>query len=360
MIVNIHSYPIQQTRRVTRRADENAPPAISERTRSRSTAAVPTVKSNITTAGGASKIPVLKRTTSAASTNTTSRPAALDKVNGGAGATRRAALGEVKNTGKDKSKDAGADGGKGKGAGVERKPLASTTTTQGAPRRTRPTASAVGTASTAGPAGKEERPVLKRKTTATASSSQPTQTTSKSGAKVHVPVRSRSTTATSAPEHRLKERSLNADADTGGSIDDRSGSTTIRASDKTELVEPEPVRKKRKTSSPVAVTDEFKDLVDEAVYDVDGREIVLSSGGRGTAMASPKASRPKDYGWTDLDAEDEGDPSMVAEYVVDAFNYMMSIEVRLSTAQILLLPISHSFLSLFCYRSQPAFPQHIY
>lgn len=44
-------------------------------------------------------------------------------------------------------------------------------------------------------------------------------------------------------------------------------------------------------------------------------------------LRSPKDSRPKDYGWTDLDAEDEGDPSMVSEYVVDAFKYMVSIEV---------------------------------
>jgi len=37
--------------------------------------------------------------------------------------------------------------------------------------------------------------------------------------------------------------------------------------------------------------------------------------------------RAKDEGWEDLDAEDEGDPTMVAEYVVDAFNHMMAIEV---------------------------------
>jgi G2/mitotic-specific cyclin 1/2 len=39
-----------------------------------------------------------------------------------------------------------------------------------------------------------------------------------------------------------------------------------------------------------------------------------------------KGPRPKDYGWTDLDAEDEGDPTMVSEYVVDAFKYMMELE----------------------------------
>lgn len=87
----------------------------------------------------------------------------------------------------------------------------------------------------------------------------------------------------------------------------------------------EPARKKRKTSSPT-LDDEDEDL-DEALFDEDGKEVVLSSGGRGVRMQSPKRERAKDEGWTDLDAEDEGDPAMVAEYVVDAFKYMFAIEV---------------------------------
>lgn len=96
---------------------------------------------------------------------------------------------------------------------------------------------------------------------------------------------------------------------------------------KEEKEQAEPARKKRKTSSPVppAVDD---DLVDEANYDEDGTEILLSSGGRAVSLKSPKRVRAaKDEGWEDLDAEDEGDPNMVSEYVVDAFNYMMTLEV---------------------------------
>ncbi|KAL7418978.1 G2/mitotic-specific cyclin [Cryptotrichosporon argae] len=80
--------------------------------------------------------------------------------------------------------------------------------------------------------------------------------------------------------------------------------------------EEEPVAKRRRTSTP-------------AVEEEEEREVVLSSGSKGVSLRSPKPeSRPKDYGWTDLDAEDEDDPSMVSEYVVDAFNYMLDIEKK--------------------------------
>lgn len=60
---------------------------------------------------------------------------------------------------------------------------------------------------------------------------------------------------------------------------------------------------------------------------VDGKEVLLSSGGKNaTAFRSPRI-KAKDEGWTDLDAEDEGDPTMVSEYVVEAFKYMMDIQV---------------------------------
>lgn len=101
---------------------------------------------------------------------------------------------------------------------------------------------------------------------------------------------------------------------------------------------PEPQRKKRKTSSPplineaeVVAEDDNEDFADPAVYDEDGQEVLLSSGGKGaTHLRSPKRVRAKDEGWTDLDAEDEMDPAMVSEYVIDAFNYMMVLEVSLS------------------------------
>lgn len=99
-----------------------------------------------------------------------------------------------------------------------------------------------------------------------------------------------------------------------------------------EDVKPQ-ARKKRKTSSPpiIELEDDEEDLADPAVYDEDGQEVLLSSGGRaGTHLKSPKRLRAKDHGWTDLDAEDEGDPAMVSEYVVDAFSYMMHLEVSYS------------------------------
>lgn len=42
-------------------------------------------------------------------------------------------------------------------------------------------------------------------------------------------------------------------------------------------------------------------------------------------MKRPK--REELLGWDDLDAEDEGDPLMVSEYVADIFNYMQTLEV---------------------------------
>lgn len=72
--------------------------------------------------------------------------------------------------------------------------------------------------------------------------------------------------------------------------------------------------------------EEDEDLADPGIYDEDGQEVILSSGRKGTRQQSP-ARVAKDDGWTDLDAEDEGDPAMVAEYVIDAFKYMLAIEV---------------------------------
>jgi G2/mitotic-specific cyclin 1/2 len=134
--------------------------------------------------------------------------------------------------------------------------------------------------------------------------------------------RSRSTTASNHDEGILKDREQNIDNKVEYQVQP----------------EPEPARKKRKTSSPALEEEgdfqaETEDLADPGVYDEDGQEVLLSSGRKGTSLRSPKRSaRAKDDGWTDLDAEDEGDPAMVAEYVVDAFKYMMRIEVSWSSS----------------------------
>lgn len=45
----------------------------------------------------------------------------------------------------------------------------------------------------------------------------------------------------------------------------------------------------------------------------------------------------QDRDWDDLDAEDEGDPLMVAEYASEIFQYMMSLEVIAISLQFALL-----------------------
>lgn len=205
---------------------------------------------------------------------------------------KRSALGEVTNAPKKVEK---VDKGKAAAGTVveERKPQVAAAT-----RRTR--ASRVEEVSTGIPAPK-------RKATSTST-------------RLAEPTRSRSTTSSvNGDRPVLKDRQRNVDDDA--------------------VVEPPPQRKKRKTSSPPLIDearldvneDEFDegDLADPAVYDEDGQEVLLSSGSKGTHLRSPKRARAKDEGWTDLDAEDEGDPAMVAEYVIDAFNYMMKLEVSL-------------------------------
>ncbi|RSH92157.1 G2/mitotic-specific cyclin [Saitozyma podzolica] len=235
---------------------------------------------------------------SAAANPSNSASLGFTKTGAGTMTGKRSALGEVTNGGKNGDKNKDQEKMKGK-AREDRRPLASTVAPpQGAAQRR--------TRSSLAPTVKEEKPQPKRKATA--------PTTSKA-----LPPRSRSTTAsTSAGDvaPRLKERRQNV---------------LLKEDEAVVVTEPEPARKRRKTSSPaVAAVEgvvEVEDLHDEALYDDDGREIVLSSGGRGMALRSPKRlAKAKDDGWTDLDAEDDGDPTMVSEYVIDAFNYMMSIE----------------------------------
>lgn len=278
--------------------NENAPPALGPRTRSAThTTTTATLKSNLTRPGStkpsiahdpsipsttamkshaalpASKLPVMKRTATSATSGkaTTSLPS-------------RAALGEVKNA----SKKPVAESDKGK---LEKKPIASgsSTAASAALRKARSTVKA-----------EEEQPAaIKRKATSSSAVSRPAAS------------RSRSTTASTVDAARpLTDKRVNVKQE--------------------KEVQQEPARKKRKTSSPaVQAVDRERDAeesADEGPYDAEGKEILLSSGSK-VSMKSPKRLRAKDEGWEDLDAEDEGDPTMVAEYVVDAFNHMMAIEV---------------------------------
>ena len=90
--------------------------------------------------------------------------------------------------------------------------------------------------------------------------------------------------------------------------------------------EAEPARKRRKTSTPPPITDE-ESSEDEVPYTEDGREVFPGKIYHGGLKSPKRKSFAKDMGWTDLDAEDDGDPMMASEYVIDAFNYMLEVEV---------------------------------
>ncbi|WVQ98034.1 hypothetical protein IAU59_005156 [Kwoniella sp. CBS 9459] len=274
-----------QTRRAARRVDENAPPAAGTiATRSRSTVSNGGALAAKATAS-ATSIPVMKRTASSASATSlkgTTNDAVAGKVD--MAAKRRAALGEVTNGGKDVA------GKKGAAVREERRPLATTQTSQTAVRR--PTRTASGPAA----AGAKEEKVTGKRKAVVPSSKIPSRSRSATSA-------STSTTATAPETKPLKERKPNV------------------------VVDEEPQRKRRKTSSPPPFPEEAEhEAVDDAQYGAEGREVSLSSGSDAAyGLRSPKM-KAKDEGWFDLDAEDEGNPSMVSEYVVDAFNYMLSIE----------------------------------
>ena len=191
-----------------------------------------------------------------------------------------------------KKRDAISDKGKNAAVGAgERRPLAMAGTGQQAA-----TAPLVRRARTAGPAttaGPSRDAATKRKATST------TTKLSVAAPPAAMP-RSRSTTTSLDP---LQELETNVDESEGESS-----------------------RKRRKTTTPLE--SETAELVDEGLYDADGQELILSSGRKaGIAQRSPQRVKAKDDGWFDLDAEDEGDPSMVSEYVIEAFEYMRHLEV---------------------------------
>ncbi|KAK4683426.1 G2/mitotic-specific cyclin 2, partial [Tremellales sp. Uapishka_1] len=210
-------------------------------------------------------IPTLTTTTSTTTTAAASKPEKPDAVS----RTRtRPALGELANAGKN---------AKGKTAAKEEKKVVPPPMSRRTTRETR-----------------EEKPVEEKvaKRKAAASTSSSTTTTS---SKVPLTKRIGTTKPLRKP---LVERELAA----------------------------EPAPKRRRTSTPPVVEEAEDDVTDAGHYDEDGQEILLSSGGRRIRAQSPVRLARADDGWTDLDAEDEGDPSMVSEYVVDAFKYLMEIE----------------------------------
>ena len=275
-----------QTRR-TRRADENAPPAI----RTRSSASILSQTAHIRATETAShsepssrsSIPVMKRQASSLAVDSKAR----------------SALGEVTNAGKAKGTTTlGKGKEKEKTTVMERKPLTSTAAPQQGALATRRAKSFVDAKPKTGLV-EADKPPKRKATTASIANTRPTAT------------RSRSTTASASTGHSATHSDVKPLAERRVNVKVKEGKA-------------EPARKRRKTSTPPLVED---DLADEGQYDEDGKEILLSSGGKAVGMKSPKRVGAKDEGWEDLDAEDEGDPTMVSEYVIDAFRYMMSLEV---------------------------------
>lgn len=190
---------------------------------------------------------------------------------------RRAALGELAVAPTEGKGDGKADGKK--AGAAERRPLASTQSQQPLRRTTR-AASTVDV--------KPEPVASKRKAGPTATR-RPGISRANSAATTASGSTAASSTAATRPTRALKETA---------SLSEVSGPATKRF---------------RASATP-------EDVLGDAQYDDDNHEL---------DVRSPKRRRAKDDGWTDLDAEDEGDPTMVAEYVVDAFKYMVEIEVSL-------------------------------
>jgi G2/mitotic-specific cyclin 1/2 len=271
-----------QTRRLARRNDENAPPAASTiATRSRTAGA--------TTNGGSTAIPVIKRGTSASTTTSTTetKPTSL-------ATKRRAALGEPAAAPAGKDVKDGKDGKKVSAA--ERRPLASTTTAQGQQALRRATRAA---------AAEDKTTIAATKRKAAVSTSTTTRRPGVTRGNSAVSTASGSTVAsntTARPSRALKETASLTD------------------------VGPNP---KRRRPSP-----EIEEDVFSTRYDADAKELSVPKSVKTETLVKIQR-RPKDFGWTDLDAEDEGDPSMVSEYVVDAFNYMLEKEVSIYNVTIL-------------------------
>lgn len=95
--------------------------------------------------------------------------------------------------------------------------------------------------------------------------------------------------------------------------------------------EEERVFKKRRTSSDAP---EPEPHVEEAEEEDPEAALAARLEAEMEAFANEVEFDPEHGGWDDLDAEDDGDPLMVSEYVVEIFNYMRQLEVSFFTPSI--------------------------
>lgn len=94
--------------------------------------------------------------------------------------------------------------------------------------------------------------------------------------------------------------------------------TVVAVESDVEVVQ-EPLSKRRRTSSEVG-DDALLDNIVEESEPVD-------AGVEDFAREHVDEIVEQDEGWDDLDRDDDDDPLMVSEYVVDIFNYLKSVEV---------------------------------
>jgi G2/mitotic-specific cyclin 2 len=98
-----------------------------------------------------------------------------------------------------------------------------------------------------------------------------------------------------------------------------------------EDAEADRVFKKRRTSSDAP--DEYHEAEEEAQLRVEEAEAAEKITAEIEAYANEDEADPERSAWDDLDADDIDDPLMVSEYVVDIFQYLKQVEVRISSNQ---------------------------
>lgn len=101
-----------------------------------------------------------------------------------------------------------------------------------------------------------------------------------------------------------------------------------------EDVDADRVFKKRRTSSEAP---EEPEVTEEARLRAEEEEAAAKIAAELEAYAEEPEADPENSPWDDLDADDNDDPLMVSEYVVEIFNYLKQVEVN--------IPINYFYLA---------------
>ena len=95
--------------------------------------------------------------------------------------------------------------------------------------------------------------------------------------------------------------------------------TVVAVESEVEIVE-EPLSKRRRTSSEIGDEAHLEHIVEESEP--------VDAGVENIVPGAVDDFVEQDQEWDDLDRDDDDDPLMVSEYVVDIFNYLKAVEVR--------------------------------